>query len=253
MAKKPMFIPHPDGEQYLINLAGCVLMAGDTIFGPPEDTTPQGRINAMRLVERALQEAEKMGFKQSSTVWALMRRNNVNPRLTNLVQSAMDLVPSETQKKVMAEVMSAPNASSIELAIMGSTKNTVTREPEVNTSFTRPGPDGLDPRSLAAGNELERITREEGVDAAHKPEHAHLYTTMLRYAPKEMREMAEAKAHELGLIPKATHVDERGQPVYSIEQLAKTHGVSTQEVQEFITQAGISPADLYDGPAHPIQ
>ncbi|MCW0037891.1 hypothetical protein OIO03_20545, partial [Acinetobacter baumannii] len=63
MTKKPMFKPHPDGEQYLINLAGCVLIAGDAIFGNPAETTPQGRTTAMQLVERVLQEAEQRGFK----------------------------------------------------------------------------------------------------------------------------------------------------------------------------------------------
>ena len=69
MSKNRMFKLHPDGEQLLINLAGCVVLAGDTIFGDPTETTPQGRTNAMRLVDRFLQEAEQRGFKHTSTVW----------------------------------------------------------------------------------------------------------------------------------------------------------------------------------------
>ena len=59
MAKNPMFMPSPDGSgEYLINLAGIVLLMSDAIFGDPSETTSRGRANAMQLVERTLQEAE---------------------------------------------------------------------------------------------------------------------------------------------------------------------------------------------------
>ena len=105
MSKNRMFKLHPDGEQLLINLAGCVVLAGDTIFGDPTETTPQGRTNAMRLVDRFLQEAEQRGFKHTSTVWALMRRNDCNPRLVNLVQDAMNLIPTELHAQIMQEAI----------------------------------------------------------------------------------------------------------------------------------------------------
>ena len=76
---------------------------------------------------------------------------------------------------------------------------------------------------------------------------------MLRYAPKDLRAEMEAKADELGLIPKATHVKADGSPVYSKEQLAAAHGVSVEEVDRFLTQAQIDPDDLYSGPVYPIQ
>ena len=61
MKSQPLFKPHPDGEQYLISFAGVVLICGDTIYGDPAETTPAGRTNAMRMADRALQEAEKRG------------------------------------------------------------------------------------------------------------------------------------------------------------------------------------------------
>lgn len=105
MAKNRMFMPNPDGsDSYLVNLAGAVLSA-DAIFGDPNETTPQGRTNAMRLVERTLHEAEKKGFLQSSTVWALMRRNDFNPRLKNLVQEAVGMIPNDVQGQIMQDVL----------------------------------------------------------------------------------------------------------------------------------------------------
>ena len=76
---------------------------------------------------------------------------------------------------------------------------------------------------------------------------------MLRFAPKVLREEMDAKAKELGLLPQATHVGEDGQPVFSTQQLADTHGVSVEEVERFIAQSGIDPDDLYTGPVHPLQ
>lgn len=55
MSKNPMLKLHPDGKHYIVNLGGCVLIAGGAILGNPAQTTPHGRTNAMRLVERFLQ------------------------------------------------------------------------------------------------------------------------------------------------------------------------------------------------------
>lgn len=253
MSKNPMFKLHPDGEQYIVNLGGCVLIAGDAIFGNPTETTPQGRTNAMRLVERFLQEAEQRGFKHASTVWALMRRNDRKPRLVNLVREAMDLISHDVQAQVIASTKETASTPMHAGQLVTSTKHPGQHEPETNPHLLRPGPDGIDPRFWAAGNELKRIAEEEGEDAIHKPEHAHLYAKMLRFAPKDLRAEMEAKADELGLIPKATHVKEDGSPVYSKEQLAAAHGVSIEEVDRFLAQVEIDPDDLYDGPVFPLQ
>jgi hypothetical protein len=253
MPKNPMLKLHPDGEQYIVNLGGCVLIAGDAIFGDPTETTPQGRTNAMRLVERFLQEAEQRGFKHTSRVWALMRRNTPNPRLANLVQEAMDLIPDDLHLQIMQEAIGMAKDAELSHPLVTATRHPGQHEPETNPRLLRPGPDGIDPRFWAAGHELKRIAAEEGEDAIHKPEHAHLYAKMLRYAPKDLRAEMEAKADELGLIPKATHVKADGSPVYSKEQLAAAHGVSVEEVDRFLTQAQIDPDDLYSGPVYPIQ
>lgn len=254
MSKKPMFIPNPDGsEGYLVNLAGVLLMTGDVIFGDPAETTPTGRANAMRMVERILQEAEKRGFKHTSTVWNLMRRNEPNRRLANLAQEAMDLIPKDVQGQIMQEELSNARDGACATPPLLAKKHPGKHEPESNPRFLRPGPDGVDPRFMAAGQELKRIAEEEGEDAIHKPEHAHLYAKMMRFAPKDLREEMEAKAHELGLIPKATHVGEDGQALYSVEQLANANGVSLAEMEQFIVDADIDPDDLHCGPVYPLQ
>lgn len=252
MTKKSMFMPHPDGEQLLITLSGCVLLAGDAIFGNPTETTPQGRTNAMRLVERTLQEAEKHGFTQSSTVWALMRRNNYSPRLKNLVQAAVERIPNDVQAQVMQDTMDMAKEAA-GLPFMTALKNPGKHEPETNPRFTRPGPDGVDPRFWEAGRALKAIREEEGKDAIHKPEHAHLYAQMLRFAPEQFKREMTAMAKEMDLMPTPTHVGEDGQAVFSSQQIAEKHGISVEEVERLIVQADIDPEDLYSGKVFPIQ
>lgn len=253
MSKNPMFKLHPDGEQLLINLAGCVVLAGDTIFGDPTETTPQGRTNAMRLVDRFLQEAEQRGFKHASTVWALMRRNDCNERLANLVQDAMNLIPNAMQAQIIQEVVGMANAAPPIGQLVTATKHPGQHEPESNPRFTRPGPDGVDPRFWEAGRALIEIRKREGAGATHKPEHAHLYAQVHRFAPDSFKKEMLAMAKEMDLMPKATHVGADGQVVYTTQQIAEKHGISIEEVERFIAQSGINQDDLYSGPVFPLQ
>lgn len=253
MSKKPMFTPHPDGEQYLVTLAGCVLIAGDTIFGNPAETTPQGRANSMRLVERALHEAEKLGFTHTSTVWALMRRNDYSPRLKNLVQESVDLIPGEVQAQVMQEAMGMTKDATANLPVVTALKHPGQHEPETNPNFRRPGPNGIDPRFIKAGQKLRRIRETEGNDAINKPEHAPLYRQMMQYAPEQFHQEMVAMAKQMGLMPEPAHVGADGQALFSAQQIADKHGVSVEEVESLLVQSGIQPGDTYDGPVFPLQ
>lgn len=253
MSKNSMFTPNPDGEQYLINLAGCVLIGGCTIFGDPAETTPQGRTNAMRLVERALQEAEQRGFKHAAAVWALMRRNDHNPRLKNLVQEAIALIPDEVQAQVMREVIDEAREATARLPLVTATKYPGQHEPESNPNFRRPDPSGIDPRFIEAGQKLRRIRESQGSEAIFKPEHAPLYQQFMKYAPEKFRQEMVSMAKQMGLMPEPTHVGVDGQAVFSAQQIADRHGVSVEEVERFITQANLGPGDLYEGPVFPLQ
>jgi hypothetical protein len=252
MAKNRMFMPNPDGsDSYLVNLAGAVLLSADAIFGDPNETTPQGRTNAMRLVERTLHEAEKKGFLQSSTVWALMRRNDVNPRLKNLVQEAVGMIPNDVQGQIMQDVLNTARTDNPSAPLVTATKHPSRHEPETNPHFTRPGPDGIDPRFWEAGRALRAIVEKEGKNAIRKPEHAHLFAQLHKFAPESFKQEMAAKAREMDLLPKATHVGEDGQVVFTSQQIAEKHGISVEEVERFIAHADLD--DLYNGPVFPIQ
>ncbi len=252
MAKNPMFMPNPNGsDEYLVNLAGVVLLSSDAIFGDPSEATTQGRTNAMRLVERTLQEAEQRGFTQSSTVWALMRRNDFNPRLKNLVQEAVDRIPNEIQAQIIHSIRNAASAKAASHPLVTATKHPGRHEPETNPRFTRPGPDGIDPRFWEAGRALRSVAEKEGKAAIHKPEHAHLFAQMHMFAPEAFKQEMVAKAMEMNLLPKATHVGEDGQVVFTSQQIADKHGISVEEIESLIAKAGLH--DLYTGPVFPLQ
>jgi hypothetical protein len=237
MSREPVFKLEPGGDHYLMTLAGVVLILGDTIYGNPAETTPQGRANAKHMLDRVLTEATSRGFRHADTLRALLRRNTGGARLANLAQQAVDVIPKPVQSKMMENMLrDAPDAY-VPPAI-------VPHEVALGE---------VDPRFWEAGLELQRVAAEEGPEAVQKQEHAHLFTEMMRYAPEPLKSEMHAKAHEMGLIPKATYVDNNGQPVYSAEQLAETHGVTVDEVLDTIERAGIADDGLYTGPVLPLQ
>lgn len=237
MSRAPMFKLAPSGAEYLMTLAGVLLICGDVVYGDPSETTPEGRGRAKNLIDRVLTEATARGFRHAETVRALLRRNQPNARLKNLAQQAVDLIPKPFQAKIIGEIGRDTPTHVAQRAAMPA---------EVVAGR-------VDPRFWEAGNELQRIAERDGKDAMHRPEHAHLLVEMMRYAPEPLKSEMRAKIDELGLIPKATHVDDNGQAVYSAEQLAETHGVTVDEIHATIERAGILPEDLHTGAVYPLQ
>lgn len=91
----------------------------------------------------------------------------------------------------------------------------------------------LHPKFVEAMTELEKFSMEDRINRTH-PDIDGLYTQAIRYAPKEMQDMMTAKMQELNLLPDATRVDANGNPVYSVDQMAKQFGMTPEEVMEHI-------------------
>lgn len=96
------------------------------------------------------------------------------------------------------------------------------------------------------------IRRAEGDEALDGPEHAGLFVRLMRTAPPRYRAEADALVEQSGLVPPATHVNEDGEPVFSVQQIAEKLGVAVEEVDAFVGQH-INPEALYRGEVHPIQ
>jgi hypothetical protein len=86
MNTQPMFKPNGDG--YDISPAGVLLLAAETVYGDPRDTTPQGIGNARTLMDGILDAAHAGGFKQCDILRTLLARNQVTPRLAAMARTA---------------------------------------------------------------------------------------------------------------------------------------------------------------------
>ena len=246
MKREPPFKPHPTWpDEFLCNLAGSILIAGDAAYGAPDETTPEGQAFARAFIERFLKEATAHGFKQTNTLHALLRRNRSSARMINLATDAMNCIPMELRTRIIEEEF---NATCVPLD--------ATPAPNYPRDTLRPGPDGVDPRFWAAGHEIERIRAEHGEEAIHRPEYGHLFAELRRYAPPALQKQMSDKARELGLLPEATHVDANGRPVYSLEQVAAKLGTSVQELERLTVEHADeleALGGLHTGSVHPLQ
>lgn len=242
------FKPHPtEPGEYIVNLAGSVLMAGDAAYGDPAETTPEGQTNARALIERFLKEATAHGFKKADILHALLRRNQSSARLVNLATEAMNCIPAILRMRIIGETFNAKCVPMEEVPA-----------PDYPADALRPGPDGVDPRFWAAGHAIKRLLAErgEGDEAIHTPEYSHLFAELHRYAPPALKKTMDAKAREMGLIPNTTHVDENGRPVYSLQQIADTLGTSVEELEKLSaehTDELQAMGGFHTGPVHPLQ
>lgn len=64
---------------------------------------------------------------------------------------------------------------------------------------------------------------------------------MVIYAPDELINLFHDKAKEMGLVPKPSGYLDNGDPVYSLEDIAKTHGISMDEAEKIAGEMGIEP------------
>lgn len=108
------------------------------------------------------------------------------------------------------------------------------------------------PEFFAAMAEMNCIHAEEGEGAAATPEHAAFFLKMMRNAPP--RYWGEAEAVLSDALPTATHVDNHGQPAYSVQQIADKLGTTTEKLESHIQH--MKNTGLMDGhhtgSAHPI-
>lgn len=85
---------------------------------------------------------------------------------------------------------------------------------------------------MAAGLALQDFrAKHPGTYRTH-PDGVALFEEFLKYAPPEVLQAFHEKAVECSLLPEAKFVNEAGEVVYSIEQLAEKLGMPVEQVQE---------------------
>ena len=101
---------------------------------------------------------------------------------------------------------------------------------------------------------FELLKQLNSMDAG-TPEHTELFMQAMRCAPKQFMDAAAEIAADF--MPQATHVNEQGQPVYSVQEIAQHFGKTEEEVQDdmqrLIEDGRLGAACLHDGPVFPLQ
>jgi hypothetical protein len=97
---QPMFTPNGDG--YDISPAGALLLAADTVYGPPHEPTPEGVRNDSALIDDMLAAARTGGFMQNDTLLTLLARNRPTKRCAAMAPAACDAAGADALHVVLA-------------------------------------------------------------------------------------------------------------------------------------------------------
>lgn len=101
--------------------------------------------------------------------------------------------------------------------------------------------------------QIGKIHRDNFGKGACSSEHASLFIRLMQIAPTRFLAAADAVAEETGLLGlKPTHVNDVGEPVYSLAQIANHLGADPDEVHAFVV-AQLDANGAGHGVAHPIQ
>ena len=101
------------------------------------------------------------------------------------------------------------------------------------------------PAFLAAVEEHHHAAEALGHD---HPQARRLMFKVLELAPRSLLDTMQAKAQELGLMPEADGYTDDGQPLYSLEAVARQHGLTEEEVAAGIEEMLETCGDLGIGP-----
>ena len=104
---------------------------------------------------------------------------------------------------------------------------------------------------MAAAKALQDFRAQHGDGYRTKPESIPLWQEFLAHAPPDVLQAFSAKAKELDLMPEAKFVNDAGEPVFTVEQIAEKFGIPVQQVEQDLREKfGVEPEA---GPIHPLQ
>ena len=100
---RPMF--KQTGDSFACSPAGVLLLAADCLYGDPDETTPEGRKNATKIIDGILHAAYVGGFFQGDVLHTLLSRNRPDARTKAMAQAACDAAGNDTLIKIISGVM----------------------------------------------------------------------------------------------------------------------------------------------------
>ena len=101
---------------------------------------------------------------------------------------------------------------------------------------------------------FELLKELKGMDP-DTPEFTELFMQAMRCSPERYWDAAMQVTEEF--LPQATHVNEQGQPVYSVQEIAQHFGKPVEQVQDdvqrLIDDGHMDASSLHTGPVFPLQ
>lgn len=89
------------------------------------------------------------------------------------------------------------------------------------------------PEFLKAHDHYQAMVKQYGDD---HPITQQAFTLVLHYAPEHIKKEMDAKAKELGLLPPVGGYTDDGEPMYSLEAIAKHFGMKVEDAEQTLLQ-----------------
>lgn len=75
-----------NGDEYFMSAGGTLLVVADAMYGPAEESTPEGRSRAAALANTILSVATERGFKSRDIFETMLARREVSDRVLELAR-----------------------------------------------------------------------------------------------------------------------------------------------------------------------
>jgi hypothetical protein len=101
MSRQEVFKPNGDG--FDITPAGVLLLAAETVYGDPGDSTPEGRRHAQALLDEMMAAARAGGYAQCDILLTLVASGKLSRRLVVMAQEACDAAGPAAMREAFAK------------------------------------------------------------------------------------------------------------------------------------------------------
>ena len=75
-----------EGDRYLLSAGGTLLIAAEALYGPPEESTDEGRRRAAALMDALLPVAAERGFARRDLMKTMLPRNEASERVCDMAR-----------------------------------------------------------------------------------------------------------------------------------------------------------------------
>ena len=100
MTKQPIFMPTADG--YDIRAEGVLMLLAHELYAEPCQLSGPGKARIKGFIDDLLSAARVGGFTQSDILHTLLSKNELSPRVRDMVEAAVSAAGNEAIGKLFA-------------------------------------------------------------------------------------------------------------------------------------------------------